>query len=68
MAPKRKHSHLLLAVMERITDMSYPMLFLIWTGLALGFAGVSWALSYIPGQGPQALEGLPPLIRFMDAL
>jgi len=55
--------------MEKITQLPYSMLLLLWVTLAAGFAA-AYALmaSFIPAHAPQQLLGLTPLERWGDSL
>ncbi|MBT3834888.1 two pore domain potassium channel family protein [Candidatus Peribacteria bacterium] len=64
---QRNHGRLMRA-MDSITSLSYQTLFLIWIGLALGFGVVYFLLEYLPGHGPEALEGMNTMQRLANTL
>ena len=65
-----RHGPLMLLV-EKITSQSYQTLFMLWLGMAFGFALAYFALSSMTGtahHGPILLEQMEPLDRFFNAL
>lgn len=64
----QKHRRNLLLFVQ-ITKLSYKSLFLLWLGLALGFAFAYFLLeTFAPAHAPTELDNLPALYRFLNAL
>ena len=54
--------------LERITDLSYSTLFVLWGLMVVLFAILYTKASYISGQGPAQIEGLNIFYRFSNSL
>lgn len=58
-----------LQLVSNITMMSYHQLFVLWSGLVLGFAIIYTALSLVsPMNGPTGMEGMDWSMRFWNSL
>ena len=68
MLKKTNHLHRHKGLIERVTDMSYGALFSAWLVCCIVAACIYFALSYVPGNGPEPLSHLPTVERFWDSL
>ncbi len=66
---KHRSAPALERAVDSLLEMSYGFFSLAWLLATLLFAVAYWALaSYVPGQGPPALELMDPMRRFLNAL
>lgn len=66
--PKYWRGRVLLRLIERMTDLSYPLLLLLWLSLMLVFSLAYFSLSYLPGHGPVQIEGMSAAARLFNSI